>query len=76
MSAFLKTYPQAKWHVYEPVNRDNVREGAQMAFGQSVETRYDFDEGGCHPLARRRLPLRGYPGFTRYIARLCEAPQS
>src|SRR6202007_2293580 len=28
---FLKTYPQAKWHVYEPINRDNVLEGAILA---------------------------------------------
>ena len=24
LRGFLKNYPQAKWHVYEPVNRDNV----------------------------------------------------
>src|SRR6202047_403558 len=35
---FLKIYPQAKWHVYEPINRDNVLEGAKLAFGQPVET--------------------------------------
>src|SRR5271157_2907501 len=40
MRNFLKIYPQAKWHVYEPVNRDNVK----MAFGQPVETRYDFEK--------------------------------
>ena len=40
----LKIYPQAKWHVYEPVNRDNVLEGAKMAFGQPIETRYDFSK--------------------------------
>src|SRR5437764_11730264 len=39
-----KVYPLAKWHVYEPVNRDNVLEGAKMAFGQPVETRYDFSK--------------------------------
>src|SRR5580698_2641406 len=27
LRGFLKIYPQAKWHVYEPVNRDNVLEG-------------------------------------------------
>src|SRR5215471_5798097 len=32
MRAFLAMYPQAKWHVYEPVNRDNVFEGAKLAF--------------------------------------------
>src|SRR5947209_8152755 len=34
LRAFLKIYPQAKWHVYEPVNRDHVLEGAKLAFGQ------------------------------------------
>ena len=42
LRGFLKLYPQAKWHVYEPVNRDNVLEGAKMAFGQPVETQYDW----------------------------------
>src|ERR1017187_4238791 len=36
-------YPGAKWHVYEPANRDNVVAGAQAAFGQPVETIYKFD---------------------------------
>ena len=31
MNSLLKIYPQAKWHVYEPINRDNVYEGAKMA---------------------------------------------
>src|SRR5579864_7736724 len=31
LRSVLKLYPQAKWHVYEPVNRDNVLEGAKMA---------------------------------------------
>ena len=43
MQSFLKVYPQAKWHVYEPVNRDNVLEGAKMAFGQPVETQYELE---------------------------------
>ena len=43
MQSFLKTYPQAKWHVYEPVNRDNVLEGAKLAFGQPVETQYKLE---------------------------------
>ena len=33
---FLAKFPEAKWHVYEPVNRDNVLEGAKLAFGQPV----------------------------------------
>src|SRR6266404_3216905 len=43
MQQFLKRFPEAKWHFYEPVNRDNVYAGAQMAFGQPVETTYKLD---------------------------------
>jgi molybdopterin-containing oxidoreductase family iron-sulfur binding subunit len=40
----LQTFPDAKWYQWEPINRDNVRAGAQMAFGQYVETRYNLLE--------------------------------
>ena len=46
MRAFLAMYPQAKWHVYEPVNRDNALEGAKLAFGEAVETQYRTRERG------------------------------
>src|SRR5438128_1073840 len=34
MRALLQQYPEARWHVWEPVNRDNVKLGAQQIFGQ------------------------------------------
>src|SRR5881394_2747932 len=40
----LTDFPEAKWHQYEPVNRDNARAGAVMAFGQDVNTSYDFSK--------------------------------
>jgi molybdopterin-containing oxidoreductase family iron-sulfur binding subunit len=40
----LTRFPEAKWHQYEPINRDNVREGAHQAFGEFVETHYHFDK--------------------------------
>jgi molybdopterin-containing oxidoreductase family iron-sulfur binding subunit len=40
----LKKFPDAKWHQYEPVNRDNVFEGAKLAFGEPVETQFHFDK--------------------------------
>jgi molybdopterin-containing oxidoreductase family iron-sulfur binding subunit len=40
----LKVFPSAVWHQYEPVNRDNEREGAVLAFGSDVETIYRFDK--------------------------------
>lgn len=35
--------PQMRWVSYEPINRDNVREGARLAFGKDVHTLYHFD---------------------------------
>jgi len=64
---FLKIYPQAKWHVYEPINRDNVLEGAKMAFGQPVETRYDFEKADVIVSLDADFLYAGFPGNTRYI---------
>ena len=64
---FLKIYPQAKWHVYEPINRDNVLEGAKLAFGQPVETRYDFSNADVIVSLDADFLYAGFPGNTRYI---------
>src|ERR1700746_3399155 len=64
---FLKIYPQAKWHVYEPVNRDNVLEGAKLAFGQPVETHYDFSKADVIVSLDADFLYAGFPGNTRYI---------
>ena len=64
---FLKIYPQAKWHVYEPVNRDNVLEGAKLAFGQPVETRYDFSKADVIVSLDADFLYAGFPGNTSYI---------
>ena len=44
LKQILTSFPEAKWHQYEPVNRDNARAGAVMAFGQDVNTTYDFSK--------------------------------
>jgi molybdopterin-containing oxidoreductase family iron-sulfur binding subunit len=64
---FLKIYPAAKWHVYEPVNRDNVLEGAKLAFGQPVETRYDLSKADVIVSLDADFLYAGFPGNTRYI---------
>ena len=64
---FLKLYPQAKWHVYEPINRDNVLEGAKLAFGQPVETRYDFSKADVIVSLDADFLYAGFPGNVRYI---------
>ena len=64
---FLKLYPQAKWHVYEPVNRDNALDGAKMAFGQPVETRYDFTKADVIVSLDADFLYGGFPGNVKYI---------
>ncbi len=65
LAAFREQYPQAQWHQYEPVSRDAIRAGAQLAFGQVVDTVYHFDQ------AERILSLDADflyddPGSLRY----------
>ena len=65
MKSVLTDFPEAKWHQYEPANRDNARAGAVMAFGQPVNTIYDFSK------ADRILSLGSdflacLPGSLRY----------
>jgi MoCo/4Fe-4S cofactor protein with predicted Tat translocation signal len=67
MRNFLKVYPQAKWHVWDPVNRDNVLEGAKLAFGQPVETRYDLSKADVIVSLDADFLYAGYPGNTKYI---------
>jgi MoCo/4Fe-4S cofactor protein with predicted Tat translocation signal len=67
MRELLKVYPQAKWHVYEPVNRDNVLEGAKAAFDQAVETRYEFENADVILSLDADFLSAGFPGNMRYI---------
>ena len=62
-----RSIPAAKWHVYEPVNRDNVLEGAKLAFGQPVETRYDFSKADVIVSLDADFLYAGFPGNTKYI---------
>jgi MoCo/4Fe-4S cofactor protein with predicted Tat translocation signal len=63
---YLEANPQAKWHVYEPINRDNVYEGAKMAFGEPVETRYDLSKADVIVSLDADFLYAGFPGSARY----------
>ena len=65
--SYLDANPQAKWHVYEPINRDNVNEGAKRAFGEVVETRYDLSKADVIVSLDADFLYAGFPGNTRYI---------
>jgi MoCo/4Fe-4S cofactor protein with predicted Tat translocation signal len=40
----LKTFPGARWHQYEPVNRDAARQGSQLAFSRYLDPIYDLSK--------------------------------
>jgi molybdopterin-containing oxidoreductase family iron-sulfur binding subunit len=43
IKTLLAEFPAAKWHQYEPVNRDNALSGARLAFGEPVNAVYRFE---------------------------------
>jgi MoCo/4Fe-4S cofactor protein with predicted Tat translocation signal len=65
MKQILADFPEAKWHQYEPVNRDNARAGAIMAFGQDVNRIYDFSKAD-RILSLGADFLNAWPGNLRY----------
>ncbi len=65
MKAVLADFPEAKWHSYEPVNRDNARAGAVMAFGRPVNTIHDFSKAD-RILSLGSDFLSAMPGSLRY----------
>src|SRR5213079_1508648 len=65
LKQILTDFPEAKWHQYEPVNRDNARAGAIMAFGQDVNTIYDFSKAD-RILSLGSDFLSAMPGTLRY----------
>ena len=72
LEGLLEKLPRAKWHQYQPVGRDNAREGARLALGRAVETIYDFSK------AERILTLDadflfGMPGSLGYARQFADA---
>jgi molybdopterin-containing oxidoreductase family iron-sulfur binding subunit len=61
----LAKFPQAKWHQFEPVNRDNVREGAKFAFGEVVEAHFHFNKAKII-LSLDSDFLQSHPNSVRY----------
>jgi MoCo/4Fe-4S cofactor protein with predicted Tat translocation signal len=63
--SILGQFPQAKWHQYEPLSRDNVREGAKQAFGAYVNPVYHFDQADVVVSLDADFLSAG-PGAVRY----------
>ena len=61
----LAQYPGVRWHQWEPVSGDNVREGLRMAFGGYVNAVYHFDKANVVVALDSDFMDRG-PGHLRY----------
>jgi molybdopterin-containing oxidoreductase family iron-sulfur binding subunit len=66
MQEFLKAYPQAKWYQWEALNRDNVYAGAEIAFGEPVESVYDLTRAKVLLSLDGDFLSSGFPGFHKY----------
>ncbi len=44
LHTLLERFPGARWHQYQPINRDHAYEGSRLAFGEALEARYHFDQ--------------------------------
>ena len=66
MDQVQAAYPESKWIQWEPVNRDNVRAGSMMAFGDYVETRYNLEKAEIILSLDGDFLSSGYPGFVYY----------
>jgi MoCo/4Fe-4S cofactor protein with predicted Tat translocation signal len=58
-------FPKAKWYQYEPAGRSNVLEGSKLAFGEYVNTYYDFTKADVVLSLDSDFLLAG-PGTLRY----------
>lgn len=65
IQALLEEFPEARWSQYEPVNRDNIREGAMLAFGEEVQPVFRFDQANVI-LSLAADFLAGGPMGVRY----------
>ncbi len=66
IDALLADFPEARWHQWDPITRDGARAGAQLAFGEPVETRYDFSRADVVVALDADL-FAGGPGRLRAI---------
>jgi MoCo/4Fe-4S cofactor protein with predicted Tat translocation signal len=65
LQAILAKFPAARWHQYEPVNRDAARAGARLAFGAPVHAVYRLEKADVILSLGSDFLTRG-PGSVRY----------
>jgi len=65
MATVLATYPQAKWHQYDPISRDGARMGAIQPSGAASDAVYHFDKADVVVALDADFLTCG-PGSVRY----------
>jgi MoCo/4Fe-4S cofactor protein with predicted Tat translocation signal len=65
LDALVATYPQARWHRWDAISRDNVRKGAMLAYGTAVELVPKLDAADII-LAIDSDILSSAPGHVRF----------
>jgi len=65
LALLQQRYPAMRWHQWEPVSRDAVRAGAQLAYGKAVEVVPKLDAVDVM-LALDSDLLAGAPGHVRF----------
>jgi molybdopterin-containing oxidoreductase family iron-sulfur binding subunit len=65
LATFLKTFPDARWHQYEPAVSGSEQEGTRRAFGEPLDAVYHFDKAKV-VVTLDADPFGSGPGHLRY----------
>lgn len=65
VNRFQKMFPKARWHQFDPISWESIREGSRIAFGRNLIPRYRFDRAGIVFAADSDFLSSG-PGHLRY----------
>jgi molybdopterin-containing oxidoreductase family iron-sulfur binding subunit len=60
----MATFPEAKWHRYEPVAKDSAKAGSKLAFGEVLDPVYHFDKADVILSLEADFLACGSPGRT------------
>lgn len=67
----LKTFPEARWHEYEPANTGSNYAGTKLAFGKSLDVRYRLSNAKV-VLTLDADPFNSGPGHLLYAREFAE----
>ncbi len=60
-----RAYPDARWHQWEPINRDNTTKGTELAYGRAVDVIPRLDAADVIVAIDSDL-IEAAPGWVRY----------